>query len=95
VAVIAAAVGRGPVSLAVTEMVAGAARRRVGTLRWDAVRQRGAPVSFDPVLNRVAGLRPVRLLSGLREWAYSGSRRGRGATATGLAIDPRAAITSR
>jgi hypothetical protein len=95
VAVIAAAVGRGPVSLAVTEMLAGAARRRVGTLRWDAVRQRGAPVSFDPVLNCVAGLRPVRLLSGLREWAYTGSRRGRGATATGLAISPSAAIRSR
>jgi hypothetical protein len=93
VAVVAAAVGCGPVAVAVTEMVAGAARRRVGTLRWDAVRQHGAPVSFDPVLNTVAGLRPVRALSGLREWAYTGSRRGRGATATGLATDPRAVIT--
>jgi hypothetical protein len=52
-------------------------------------------VSFDPVLNTVAGLRPVRPLSGLREWAYTGSRRGRGATATGLAIDPRAVTPSR
>jgi hypothetical protein len=95
VAVVAAAVGCSPVSLAVTEMVAGAARRRVGTLRWDAVRACGAPVSFDPVLNTVAGLRPVRPLSGLREWAYTGSRRGRGATATGLAIDPRAVTPSR
>jgi hypothetical protein len=74
------------VSLAVTEMVVGAARRSVGTLRWDAVRQCGAPVSFDPVLNAVAGLRPVRPLSGLRKWAYTGSRRGRGATVAGLAI---------
>ena len=55
VAVVAAAVGHGAVSLAVTEMVAGAARRRVGTLRWDAVRQCGAPVSFDPVLDTVPG----------------------------------------
>jgi hypothetical protein len=39
VAVVAAAAGCSPVSLVVTEMVAGAARLRVGTLRWDAVRQ--------------------------------------------------------
>jgi hypothetical protein len=95
VAVVAAAVGHGAVSLAVTEMVAGAARRPVGTLRWDAVRQRGTSVSIDPVLNSVVGLRSVRLLSGLREWAYTGSRQGAVPPGAGLAIDPRAAGTSR
>lgn len=83
VARVAEAVGRGPVVCAVTELVVGGARRRVGTLRLDTVRTDPAPVAFDPVLHTAPGLRPVRPLSGLREWAYTGSREGRGAPPAG------------
>lgn len=44
------------------------------------------PVSFDPVVHAHPRLRPVRLLAALRAAAYTGSRRGRGAEATGSPV---------
>jgi hypothetical protein len=84
----AAAVERGPVTLAVTEQPLGRRRRRIGALTLDAVRHDAAPFSFDPVLNHPRGLRPVRTLSRLRELAYTGSRRGRRADPADLRRAP-------
>ncbi|MFC8837273.1 hypothetical protein ACWDLL_01985 [Streptomyces griseoincarnatus] len=39
----------------------------------------GATVSYDPVANSLPGLRPAGRLNRLRDAAYAGSRRGRGA----------------
>jgi hypothetical protein len=52
------------------------------------MRPDAAAVSFDPVLNHVPGLRPVRTLSRLRELAYTVSRRGRRADPAALRRPP-------
>jgi hypothetical protein len=52
----------------------------VGRLVLDAVPAATEAVSFDPVLNASPRVRPIRFLSRVREWAYTGSRRARGAT---------------
>jgi hypothetical protein len=74
---VAASVASGPVELVVTEWPLPGRRRPAGRLRLDVVPEPGPAVTFDPVLNSLPGLRPVRFLAGLREWAYTGSRRGR------------------
>ncbi|HZG92289.1 MAG TPA: bifunctional 3-(3-hydroxy-phenyl)propionate/3-hydroxycinnamic acid hydroxylase [Pseudonocardia sp.] len=81
---VAAAVRRGPVTFTVTEMPLGGSRRAVGELVLESVRADGPPVTFDPILNRLPRLHPVRLLAALREWAYTGSRRGRRAEPAAL-----------
>jgi hypothetical protein len=81
---VAAAVGRGPVALTVTEQQPGRRRHRIGSLTLDAVRHGGPAFSFDPVLNHPPALRPARPLSRLRELAYTGSRRGRRADPAAL-----------
>jgi hypothetical protein len=85
---VAATVDRCPVTLTVTEQPPGGRRRRIGRLTLQAVRRDAPAISFDPVLNRVPGLRPVRTLSRLRELAYTGSRRGRRADPDALHRPP-------
>jgi hypothetical protein len=51
----------------------------VGHLVLNAVPAAPEPVSFDPILNASPRVRPIRLFSRVREWAYAGSRRARGA----------------
>jgi len=77
------AVARAPLGFALTEQRLGGRRRPIGRLVLASVATEATPVSFDPVLNAQPRIRPARLLSGLRERAYTGSRRGRDA-------DPRA-----
>jgi hypothetical protein len=84
----ATTVESGLVTLAVTEQAPGRRRRCIGALTLDAVHHDAAPFSFDPVLNHPDGLRPVRLLSRLRELAYTGSRRGRRADPAALHRSP-------
>jgi hypothetical protein len=85
---VAAAVGRGPVALIVTEQRPGRRRRRIGSLELQAVRDGDAAFSFDPVLNHPPGLRLARPLTRLRELAYTGSRRGRRADPATLQRQP-------
>jgi hypothetical protein len=49
----------------------------VGRLVLEAVPAAPEPVSFDPILNTSPRVRPIRFLSRVREWAYTGSRRAR------------------
>jgi hypothetical protein len=51
----------------------------VGCLVLDAVPAASEAISFDPILNASPRVHPIRFLSRVREWAYIGSRRGRGA----------------
>ncbi|MEU9554907.1 phosphodiesterase [Streptomyces fumanus] len=53
--------------------------RTFATLSLEAVRPApaAATVSYDPYAHSLPGLHPTRRLSGLREAAYAGSRRGR------------------
>ncbi|TWF79933.1 hypothetical protein FHX44_115869 [Pseudonocardia hierapolitana] len=67
-----------PMAFTVTERERGGAPRPVGRLVLVAPHT-GDPVAFDPVLNAHPQLRPAAPLRRLRVWAYTGSRRGRGA----------------
>jgi hypothetical protein len=82
------AVAWAPVAFTVTEQRLGRRRRAIGRLVLESVIINGAAVSFDPVLNARPWVRPARLLSGLRERAYTGSRRGRDADPTALRRTP-------
>jgi hypothetical protein len=88
----AALVAAGPVRMAVTELPLRAALRRprvVGELVLESVRTPAEPaITFDPVLNRRPDLHLARPLTTLREWAYTGSRRGRRAEPAGLRRRP-------
>ncbi|HYH33507.1 MAG TPA: hypothetical protein VD903_24325 [Pseudonocardia sp.] len=66
-----------PPAFTLTEQERGRPARPIGRLVLEAVRS-GAPVAFDPVRNAHPLLRPASLRR-LRAWAYTGSRRGRGA----------------
>jgi 3-(3-hydroxy-phenyl)propionate hydroxylase len=93
-AVAADVVRRVPVALAVTELPLRRVpptgpRRVVGELVLESVREDGPPITFDPVLNRLPHLHPARPLTALREWAYTGSRRGRHAEPSSLDRPPR------
>jgi hypothetical protein len=65
--------------LVLTERSLTGPRRRVGRLVLDVGPAAKEAISFDPVLNASPRVRPIRLLSRVREWAYTGSRRARGA----------------
>jgi hypothetical protein len=88
----AALVAGGPIRLAVTELPLRDALRRprvVGELVLESVQDPAEPpVTFDPVLNHLPDLHPARPLTALREWAYTGSRRGRRAEPAGLRRRP-------
>lgn len=90
---LAAAVGRGPVGFTVTEMPVGGRRRAIGRLVLERAAD-GGSIAFDPVLNALPRLRPVRLFSALREWAYTGSRRGRRADPAALRRRPPGALSA-
>lgn len=81
---VSAAVRNGPVEFVLTEMPVGGPRRPIGGLVLERIRASGPPVSFDPIRNSLPRLHPVRPLRALREWAYTGSRRGRGADPASL-----------
>lgn len=78
------AVGHAPLAFAVTEGPLVGPRRTIGRLVLESARPVDGGISFDPVLNAHPDLRPVELLTGLREWAYTGSRRGRRAEPAAL-----------
>jgi hypothetical protein len=82
------AVAQAPVAFTVTEQSLGGRRHAIGRLVLESVASEAEPVSFDPVLNAHPQLRPARLLSGLRERAYTGSRRGRHADPGALHRSP-------
>jgi hypothetical protein len=67
-----------PLAFTLTERERGRPRRPIGRLVVEAPHP-GDPVAFDPVLNAHPQLHPAGPLRRLREWAYAGSRRGRGA----------------
>lgn len=74
------AVRAAPLVFAVTEPAPGDGRRAVAVLELTAaVPGDDDPIAFDPVRNAHPALRPARVLTGLRRWSYTGSRRGRGA----------------
>jgi hypothetical protein len=72
-------IGRDRRALVLTERSLAGPLCHVGCLVLDAVPAAPEPVSFDPILNASPRVRPIRFLSRVREWAYIGSRRGRGA----------------
>lgn len=74
---LAAAVDASPLAFDVLEAALLGGWRVVGELSVESVEGEGA-IPFDPMLHSDPRLRPVRLLAGLREAAYDGSRRGRG-----------------
>jgi hypothetical protein len=74
----AAAVAAAPLAFTLTERERGGPRRPIGRLVLEAPHA-GDPVAFDPVRNTHPDLTPAPPLRRLRAWAYSGSRRGRGA----------------
>jgi hypothetical protein len=88
----AALVARGRVRMAVTELPLRDALHRprvVGELELESVRAPDEPpITFDPVLNHLPDLHLARPLTALREWAYTGSRRGRRAEPAGLRRRP-------
>ncbi|WP_214404321.1 hypothetical protein [Pseudonocardia lacus] len=94
----AALVAHGPVRMAVTELPLRDALRRprvVGELVLESVRDPAEPaITFDPVLNHLPDLRLARPLTALREWAYTGSRRGRRAEPAGLRHRPRPGLSA-
>jgi hypothetical protein len=72
--------------LALTERSPTGRRRVIGALVLRSPRPEDPVLAFDPLLHSLPRLRPVGLLSRVRELAYTGSRRGRGvdgATPTG------------
>ncbi|WP_219416174.1 hypothetical protein [Pseudonocardia nigra] len=81
------AVDGGTVAFALTERPVTGPPRTAGRLVLGPVRT-DVRVSFDPVLNAHPRLRPVRPLSGVRRWAYTGSRRGRHADRDALHESP-------
>jgi hypothetical protein len=85
---VARAVRHAPVGFTVSETPMLGRRRAIGRLVLESVRADGAPITFDPILNALPRLRPVRPLSALREWAYTGSRWGRGAEPASLCRRP-------
>ena len=85
---VAAAVRSGPVAFTVSEMPVLGKRCAIGRLVLESVRDDGPSITFDPILNALPGLHPVRPLSALREWAYAGSRTGRGAEPAALCRRP-------
>jgi hypothetical protein len=78
---LAAAVDAGPVAFTFVERTRGG-RRTAGRLVLEGRVPDPAPVSFDPVLHHHPHLRLAPVLVRVREWAYTGSRRGRGAPPT-------------
>ena len=84
---VAAAVRNGPVAFTVSEMPVLGAPRPIGRLMLESVRD-GPSITFDPILNALPRLHPVRPLSALREWAYAGSRAGRSAEPASLCRRP-------
>lgn len=80
-------VERAPLAFAVTEEPLVGPLRVVGRLVLDRVRT-GPAISFDPVLNTHPAVHPARPLTALREWAYTGSRRGRRADPVALRTTP-------
>jgi hypothetical protein len=89
------AVRNGPVAFTVSEMPVLGERRAIGRLVLESVREDGPSITFDPILNALPRLHPVRPLSALREWAYTGSRRGRAAEPASLRRRPDDAIDRR
>ena len=85
---VATAVRNGPVAFTVSEMPVLGAPRPIGRLVLESVRDDGPPITFDPILNALPRLHPVRPLSALREWAYAGSRAGRSAEPASLCRRP-------
>jgi hypothetical protein len=78
-AAVAAAVHNGPVQFVLSEIPVRGPHRPIGRVVLEHVRDTGPAVSFDPIRNALPRLHPTRPLRSLREWAYTGSRRGRGA----------------
>jgi hypothetical protein len=87
-AAVTAAVRNGPVEFVLSEMPLGGPRRPIGRLVLERIRVTGPAVSFDPIRNALPRLHPTRPLCALREWAYTGSRRGRGAGPASLSSRP-------
>jgi len=87
-AAVTAAVRNGPLEFVLSEMPLRGARRPIGRLVLERVRTTGPAVSFDPIRNDLPRLHPARPLRALREWAYTGSRRGRGAGPASLCSRP-------
>lgn len=85
---LAAAVRAGPIGLEVTAMRLGGRRRPIGRLVLQRVREDPPPIAYDPIRNALPRLRPSRLLASVREWAYTGSRRGRAADPASLQRRP-------
>jgi hypothetical protein len=80
-----------PVRMAVTELPLRdvlSRPRTVGELALESVRAPEQALDYDPVLNRLPDLHPVRPLTALRERAYTGSRRGRHAEPADLRVRP-------
>lgn len=76
-----------PLAFTLTERERGSPRRPIGRLVVEAPHGDDA-IAFDPVLNSHPELKPARPLRRLRAWAYTGSRRGRGATQDELQRPP-------
>ena len=85
---VAAAVRHQPVRFVLSETPFRGPQRPIGQLALEHVRETGPPVSFDPIRNALPRLHPTRPLRALREWAYTGSRRGRGAELDSLCGQP-------
>jgi hypothetical protein len=84
---LAAAVDTGPVAFTFVEWTRGG-RRAAGRLVLEGRVPDPPPVSFDPVLHHHPRLRLAPVLVRVREWAYTGSRRGRGAPPAAPATPP-------
>jgi hypothetical protein len=87
-AAVIAAVRNGPVQFVVSEMPVGGPHRLIGRLVLEYIEETGPAVSFDPIRNALPRLHPTRPLRALREWAYTGSRRARGADPASLCSQP-------
>ena len=85
---VARAVRHAPVGFTVSEMPILGRRRAIGRLVLESVRADGSPITFDPIVNALPRLHPDRPLRALREWAYTGSRSGRGAEPASLCRRP-------
>ena len=76
-----------PLAFTLTERERHRPRRPIGRLVLERPHS-GDPLAFDPALNAHPQLHPARPLRRLRAWAYTGSRRGRGATQDDLHRPP-------